>query len=86
MYNEDVTRIPQSKKEMWVVLREQFEYVQMVLEELPVETEVEALSRKTRPAWLITYRGNCIVALLNWLRGTADFLELPAKNRIGAKS
>ncbi|MEF2552201.1 hypothetical protein VQ042_12625 [Aurantimonas sp. A2-1-M11] len=43
MYNDDVTRLPRNLDEFWEVLREQFEFVRHVLNDLEVETREEAL-------------------------------------------
>lgn len=44
MYNEDVARLPKNRKDLWCVLREQFEFVEQVLHRTPVETREEALA------------------------------------------
>ena len=44
MYNDDVLRIPTNEDDLWVLLREQFEYARMILWDSPVETREDALA------------------------------------------
>ena len=43
MYNEDVTRVPRDADDLWVVLREQFDFVRDVLWDTEIETHEDAL-------------------------------------------
>ena len=43
MYNEDTTRLPNSEKDFWKLLRDQYDYAEMVLLDSLVQDEDEAL-------------------------------------------
>ena len=74
MYNEDTTRIPADKKELWEVLWQQFEYVRHVLWDLDVETKEEALANGNDPAFrhgmgisvIATRANSSISAIITW--------------------
>ena len=63
MYNDEVTRAPKDEDELWELLREQFEFVRDVLQNLPAETREEALEnaadtkRSRTNLTVVRYRG-----------------------------
>ena len=43
MYNEETTRLPTSEEDLWKLLRDQYDYAEMVLLDSAVQYEDEAL-------------------------------------------
>ena len=57
MYGDDILRIPASEQEMWEIFDDHFEHARYVLEDVPVQTQEQALEAPARgPMSVIRYR------------------------------